>query len=137
MTENINSVNDNNHNYAFKDAQILIAEDEESSFRYIERMLHEAGITVLRAVNGQEAIDITISNENIQLIIMDIKMPVKNGIEATREIKKHKPLLPIIATTAFMMPGDKQIFQEAGCNDYISKPIKQKELFSMIEKYMV
>jgi CheY-like chemotaxis protein len=134
MTENNNfSLSSDN----LKDIQVLVAEDEESSFRYIEKMLHEVGITVLRAVNGQEAIDITNSNENIQLIIMDIKMPVKNGIEATREIKKLKPLLPIVATTAFMMPGDRQIYQEAGCNDYISKPIKQKELFMMIEKYVL
>jgi CheY-like chemotaxis protein len=134
MTENNNfSLSSDN----LKDIQVLVAEDEESSFRYIEKMLHEVGITVLRAVNGQEAIDITNSNENIQLIIMDIKMPVKNGIEATREIKKLKPLLPIIATTAFMMPGDRQIYQEAGCNDYISKPLKQKELFLMIEKYVL
>lgn len=137
MVDYINPEEKYDTRFSYKNAQVLVAEDEESSFRYIERMLHEAGINVLRAVNGQEAVDIIKSNDHIQLIIMDIKMPVKNGIEATREIKKLKPLLPVIATTAFMMPGDRQIFQEAGCNEYISKPIKQKELFSVIEKYLV
>jgi CheY-like chemotaxis protein len=87
-------------------------------------------------VNGKEAVDIVSSNTGIQLVLMDIKMPVMNGIQATKEIKQIRPELPVIATSAFAMPGDKQIFKDAGCEDYLSKPVKADLLISLIRKYI-
>jgi len=116
--------------------KILVAEDEESNFRYIERLLKKTGFDLLRANNGLEAVEYVELDANINLILMDIKMPVMNGVEATREIKKLKPNIPIIATTAFAIPGDREIFLQAGCDDYIPKPIRAGELIDMIIRYL-
>jgi len=112
--------------------KILVAEDEESNFRYIEKLLKKAGFDLLRANNGLEAVEYIELDAKINLILMDIKMPVMNGVEATREIKKLKPEIPIIATTAFAIPGDREVFLNAGCDDYIPKPIRAGELIDMI-----
>lgn len=112
--------------------KILVAEDEESNFRYIEKLLKKAGFELLRANNGLEAVEYVEFDNNINLILMDIKMPVMNGVEATREIKKMKPDIPIIATTAFAIPGDREVFLNAGCDNYIPKPIRAGELIDMI-----
>lgn len=116
---------------------ILVADDEDSGFRIFERILNEEGINTIRAVNGREAVDLALSKNDIQIIIMDIKMPVLNGIEASRIIHKSKPQLPIIATSAFAMPGDRRLFIEAGCIDYIPKPIKADVLLSMVKNYIL
>ena len=112
--------------------KILVAEDEESNFRYIEKLLKKAGFELLRANNGLEAVEYVEFDNSINLILMDIKMPVMNGVEATREIKKMKPDIPIIATTAFAIPGDREVFLNAGCDNYIPKPIRAGELIDMI-----
>jgi len=116
--------------------KILVAEDEESNFRYIEKLLKKAGFDLLRANNGLEAVEYVQLDAKIDLILMDIKMPVMNGVEATREIKKMKPGIPIIATTAFAIPGDREIFLKAGCDDYIPNPIRANELIDMIISYL-
>lgn len=116
--------------------RILIAEDEDSGYRVFERILNGEGFDVIRAVNGKEAVEIALSDKYIQLIIMDIKMPELNGVEATRIIHKAVPALPIIATSAFTMPGDKKVYLEAGCIDYIPKPIRSEELISMVKCYV-
>ena len=116
--------------------KILVAEDEESNFRYIEKLLKKAGFDLLRANNGLEAVEYMNLDSNINLILMDIKMPVMNGVEATREIKKIKPGIPIIATTAFAIPGDREVFLKAGCDDYIPKPIRANELIEMIMSHL-
>jgi len=112
--------------------RILVAEDEESNFRYVEKLLRKAGFELLRATNGLEAVEFVNIDPKIDLVLMDIKMPLMNGIEATREIKKRKPQLPIIATTAFAIPGDREVFLKAGCDNYIPKPIRAGNLIDMI-----
>lgn len=114
--------------------KILVAEDEDTGFRVIERILNEYGINSIRATNGKEAVELVDSNPNIDIILMDIKMPVMNGIEAARMIKSKRPDLPIIANSAFAMPGDKQVFKDAGCEEFISKPIDAEQLISLIRK---
>jgi two-component system, cell cycle response regulator DivK len=116
--------------------RILVAEDEESNYRYIEKLLKKAGFDLLRANNGLEAVEYVEVDGKINLILMDIKMPVMNGVEATREIKKMKPQIPIIATTAFAIPGDREVFLKAGCDDYIPKPIRANELIDMIMSHL-
>jgi len=115
---------------------LLIAEDEESNFRYLEMLLKNKGIKVIKAENGYEAIDKIRENNHIDLILMDIKMPEMNGLEATTRIKKMKPNIPIIIQTAYAMQNDEKMSKEAGCDDFITKPIQRDKLLSLIEKWI-
>lgn len=115
---------------------ILIAEDEESNYKYLEMVLKNKGLNLLRAENGFEAIEICKGKTNIDLILMDIKMPGMNGLEATTQIKKLKPKIPIIIQTAHAMHNDEKISHEAGCDDYISKPIKKERLILLIDRWI-
>jgi len=119
-----------------KGKTILIAEDEDNNYELINILLTKCGAKVLRAINGNEAIKILKNNSDIELIFMDVKMPSKNGIEATIEIRKFNKNIPIIAQTAYAQVGDKGNTIDAGCNDYISKPILKNVLFDLIKKYI-
>jgi CheY-like chemotaxis protein/anti-sigma regulatory factor (Ser/Thr protein kinase) len=113
---------------------ILIAEDDDSNYSYAEILLRKDS-KILRANNGQEAVDLCKIHPDITLVLMDIKMPVMNGIEATHIIKSFRNDLPIIAVTAHAQSGDEFKIKEAGCDDYISKPINKTKLLSLIRKY--
>ncbi len=115
---------------------ILIAEDEESNFKFLEILLSNKGINLLRAENGYEAIEICKEHKQIDLILMDIKMPGMSGLEATMKIKQIKPEIPIIIQTAYAMQNDEKECIEAGCDDYIAKPIKKEKLFSILAKWI-
>ena len=115
---------------------ILLAEDDQVSFMVMKRMLVKENFEVLQSVDGLDTIEMLHNNPHISLILMDIKMPILNGFEATREIRKFNKTIPIIAQTAYALSGDREKSLEAGCNDYISKPIRQADLISMIRKYM-
>ena len=131
--EKLKEIKDNMSNFAHK--TILIAEDDKTSFEYLGIISSEIGIsTILWAQNGEEAIEICKENSNIDLVLMDIKMPVMNGIEATRAIKRFNPQLPIISQTAHAIAGDQEKSLEAGCDDYITKPINEAELLEKYEK---
>jgi len=113
---------------------VLVAEDEDPNFYYLEEVLSCLGINVLRAENGIEAIEKYKSNK-IDFILMDINMPKMNGYEAVAEIRKLDGNIPIIAQTAFAMKEDRLNAIDSGCTDYIAKPINRHELRKMIEKY--
>ncbi|PKP43398.1 MAG: hypothetical protein CVT93_00385 [Bacteroidetes bacterium HGW-Bacteroidetes-10] len=114
---------------------LLLAEDDDPSYLLLKAILKKTGIEIIRAKNGVEAVKFALEREDINMILMDINMPEMNGLDATRLIKEKKPHLPIIAQTAYSISGDKEKTLEAGCDNYISKPIRKAELFSMIEKY--
>ncbi len=114
---------------------ILVADDVESVYLYMKAILRKTNARLIWAKNGQEAIDICKENKNISLVLMDIQMPVMNGLEATRLIKLFRNDLPIIAQTAYALKGDKEMSLNAGCDDYIAKPIDTKVLFTTIEKH--
>ncbi|MBN2347479.1 MAG: PAS domain S-box protein [Bacteroidales bacterium] len=114
---------------------ILVAEDDDFSYLYLSDVLGKTGANILRAKDGQETLDIVFSNPDIQLVLMDIKMPLIDGYEVTRRIRKKYPNLFIIAQTAFASEEDHRKSLEAGCNDYISKPIKYRELIEKIRKF--
>lgn len=120
----------------WKNNTILIAEDEDSNYRMLKMALKRTNIHILRAENGKEAIEICKSNRKINLVLMDLKMPELNGIDATREIKKIRPELPIIAQTAYAMSEDKKTTLNVGCVDYLTKPIKRNVLISTLNKYL-
>lgn len=117
---------------------ILVAEDEEVNFLYIEALLHEESgmnCNLIRAKNGKEAVEICMSR-NVDIVLMDIKMPIMNGYEATAKIKSVFPDLPIIAQTAYTSAQDKELAIKYGCNDFISKPIDKDKLIDMIGKQL-
>lgn len=115
---------------------LLIAEDDESNFFVLEVVVKKStGAKVIRATNGQEAVDFCRENPDITLILMDIKMPIMDGLEATKIIKTFRPELPVIAITAYAMSGDEQKALDAGCNDYLSKPVSMKTLVAKLEAF--
>ena len=122
---NINTVPDLNKT-------ILIAEDDYASYLYLERLLSGSDLKIMRTTNGEATVKAVKENPGLNLIIMDIKMPGITGLEATRKIRKFNETVPIIAQTAYALDGDREVIIEAGCNDYISKPVKPGELLKMI-----
>jgi PAS domain S-box-containing protein len=116
---------------------ILIAEDIQSNFHMIQIMLEKMNAVLLYAEDGSQAVDICRNETNIDLVLMDIQMPVMNGYDATREIRNFRPQLPIIALTAFAYEEDKIRCIDAGCNDFISKPIEKYELITLMSKYLI
>ena len=116
---------------------ILVAEDDETNFFYLNALLsREIGSKVLYASNGREAIELFKANPGINLILMDIKMPEIDGLEATRQIKLLKKDVPIIAITAYAMSGDEDKVLAAGCDSYLSKPISRKRLLEKMEEFI-
>ena len=122
--------------YNWKNKVILVAEDEEVNFRFLEAVLSRTEVQLINAVNGRQAIDLVKNINKIDLILMDIKMPEMNGYDATREIKKIRPDIPVIAQTAFSMQNDREKSLEAGCDDYIPKPIDIHNLMSKISHFL-
>ncbi len=115
---------------------ILIAEDEPINFMLLQKMLEKTGYKILWAKNGQEAVDNATNNLNIRLILMDIRMPIMDGIEATRIIRSQKPDLPIVAVTAYTLSNEKIKCKEAGSTDFLSKPVRPAILLPLVEKLM-
>lgn len=115
---------------------ILIAEDDDTSYRLLITSLKKFGVVALRAYNGEEAVDLVNKHKQISLILMDIKMPVMDGLEATKLIKKIRPELPIIAQSAYAFNEDIEKAKEAGCDDHLSKPILSAKLHKILVKYL-
>ncbi|NCA75325.1 MAG: PAS domain S-box protein [Alphaproteobacteria bacterium] len=114
---------------------ILVAEDEESNFFLMDRILKRTGVKLVWAKNGFEAIEMC-NSQHIDLVLMDIRMPLLDGYEATVEIKKEHKTLPIIAQTAYALKGERERSLAAGCDNYLSKPIDSRELLSILGKYL-
>jgi len=122
---------------AAKESLILVAEDDETNFYYLNALLtRETGAKVLHASNGREAIDLFKANPDIDLILMDIKMPEIDGFEATRQIKLLNSDVHIIAITAYAMSGDEDRIIAAGCDGYLSKPLNRKNLLEKIAEFI-
>ena len=120
-----------------KNKTILIAEDDDMNYALLVELLREKNVKILRAITGKEAINICLNNDiEPDLVLMDIKMPDLNGYEATIEIKKHKPHIPIIAQTAYAQAGDEEKSKKAGCDAYITKPIKGILLLEILDRYL-
>ncbi len=116
--------------------KILIAEDEEINYYYLKEVLKKNDARVIWAKNGLEVINLVEANPNIDLILMDIKMPEINGLEAIKYIRLIRPELPIIAQTAYVMDNDKEVCLKAGCVDFLAKPIKPGQLLEMIARHI-
>jgi PAS domain S-box-containing protein len=127
--------NNGSYPYDFKEHTILIAEDIDFSFLYIEAVLRRTGVKILWAQNGKEAIEHVKTNHSIDLILMDMHMPVMNGYEATEVITKLRPEVPVIAQTAFVLPEDMKRCYAAGCTGYLAKPIRKEQLLNTLSEY--
>jgi len=118
-----------------KQLNILIAEDDDSSEKLISILVEKIGKKITNARTGIEAVNVCRNNPDLDLILMDIQMPEMNGYDATREIREFNKNVVIIAQTAYALAGDSNKAIEAGCNDYITKPITKKKLTELISKY--
>lgn len=123
-------------NYEWSNKTVLVVEDENINFRFIEEILKRTQIKVMRAKNGVEAVNITRSNPDISIILMDIKLPLIDGYEATRQIRAFNKDVPIIAQTAFALAGEKEKSLHAGCTDYLAKPLRINDLLEIMSKYL-
>ena len=114
---------------------VLIVEDDDLNLLYMKSVLGIIGCDSIQAINGAEAVDLCKHNPDISIVLMDIRMPVMNGVEATKLIREFKPELPIIATTAYALTGDEHRLLEAGVTDYLAKPINKEKLIDILKKY--
>ncbi len=118
----------------WSDKTILIAEDLKSNYDLLETMLEKTSVNLLWAKNGKEAVNICQKEKGIDLILMDIRMPVMGGYVATSIIKAFKPEIRVIAQTAHALSGEKEKALNAGCDDYITKPFKADKLLEVVGK---
>jgi len=119
-----------------KEKKVLIVEDEETIQRLFKDVLEKVGYKIIIAGDGEQGVQLA-SKEKPDLILMDMQMPIKNGLEATREIKRN-PLtnnIPVVALTALAMKGDEERVRAAGCDDYISKPVQIRTLLEKVASY--
>ena len=122
--------------FDWHDKTILIVEDDKQSYHFLQELLKRTGVNIKRASNGSEAIDICRNDQSLDIVLMDIQMPKMNGYDATREIKKIRKDLPVIAQTAYAMAGDREKSIQAGCDDYITKPLSIESLLPKINQFM-
>ena len=131
--------NYNNSNVAlyqeWGNKNILVVEDVDVNKIFFDAALRRTNATILWAKNGKEAVEMFQGN-NIDLVLMDLQIPIMDGYAATREIKKINPDVPVIAQTAHVMSGEREKCFEAGCNDYLTKPIRLQVLFDTLIRYL-
>jgi CheY-like chemotaxis protein len=114
---------------------ILIVEDDFPSSLYLNKILEKTGATLLNAGDGKEAVDIAFSNPDIDIILMDIQLPVLDGYMATARIREFRKDIIIIAQTAYGLLGEREKIIDSGFNDYLVKPILSKNLIEKLESY--
>jgi PAS domain S-box-containing protein len=118
--------------YNWSDYHILVAEDEQNNYMFIEEALKKTGANIIWAQDGAIAVEHVKNNPKIDIVLMDIKMPNMDGYEATKEIKKIRKELPVIAQTAYAMSNERNLSIQAGCDEYLTKPIRPKKLLKKI-----
>jgi len=119
-----------------KEFKILIVEDDETSTALIIAMLRRFRNVILKAKNGLDAVNLCRLNPDIDIVLMDIQMPIMNGFNATKQIRQFNKEIIIIAQTAFALAGDREKALQAGCNDYLAKPINREMLIEKIFKHL-
>jgi CheY-like chemotaxis protein len=111
---------------------ILIGEDEMVNFKLLEMILLKTKVRILHGKTGVEVLELFKSNPDVSLILMDIKMPEMDGIEATNEIRKLNNTIPIIAQTAYALEDERVKCMNTGFNEYITKPINRRQLITLM-----
>ncbi len=120
----------------WSDKTILIAEDVPANYMLIEAILSRTGIRLIWARDGQEAVDKCLENDQIDLVLMDIQMPVLNGLEATRAIKRVRNHIPVLAQTAFTYNYEEEAIRAAGISKVLTKPIRPEILMTSIQEFL-
>jgi CheY-like chemotaxis protein len=120
----------------WQDKVILIAEDEKINFLFLKAVFKKTEAKIIWARNGEEVIDICEKEKKIDIVLMDIKMPGIDGYEATRKIKEKYPNITVIAQTAYNLSEDRDRAYEAGCDSFLAKPIKPKNLMATVKKFI-
>ncbi len=116
--------------------KLLIVEDDEMSFLYLNHLLLLTGGEIVREKSGLDALELYRSNPGFDLILMDLQLPDMDGKKVTREIRNHDSFIPIIAQTADKSPLEKELALEAGCTEVITKPFSPEEFFEVIGRYI-
>lgn len=117
--------------------KILIAEDDEISYKLLEKILSEDRFTIIHVWNGEDAVCVMRNNPEISMILMDLRMPLTDGLEAAKKIRQFNKSVKIIAITINAFSIDKEIALKSGCDDYILKPVDKKTLINTIKKHLV
>jgi PAS domain S-box-containing protein len=119
--------------YKWPDKTILIGEDEDLNYKFLEKVLDNTGVKIIWGTNGKEVIELFKENPDIDLVLLDVKMPILDGYEVIKEIRKTNKDIHVVAQTAYAMTGDKEKLINSGFNNYISKPIKLELLMEIID----
>lgn len=126
----------NVNEYEWEGKTVLIAEDITSNYNFLRLLLKRSKIEIIWVENGQDALTEVQNNDKVDLLLLDINLPIMNGYEAAEAIKKIRPGLPIIAQTAYALEGDREKALIAGCDDYIPKPIVISTLLRKMNSYL-
>lgn len=132
----MNNSDFNINNYIWEGKNVLIAEDILSNYNFLRMLLKKSKVNVLWVENGRDAVETALGNDSIDLVLLDINLPILNGYEVVKQIKAKKPNLPVIAQTAYALGGDREKSLAAGCDDYVSKPISISVLLKKINSYL-
>ncbi|OYT17842.1 MAG: response regulator [Bacteroidetes bacterium 4572_77] len=125
------------NNYNWKGKTVLIVEDITSNYNFLRLLLKRTQIEIIWVDNGKDALVKVNEEAKIDLVLLDINLPIMNGYDAARSIKKNHPELPIIAQTAYALEGDKEKSLAAGCDDYIPKPIVISSLLDKMNGFLL
>jgi PAS domain S-box-containing protein len=120
----------------FRNEHILIAEDDDYSFQYLKEILNPFNLRITRTTTGTETIHAVLKDNSIDLVIVDIQLPEIDGLTATKKIREQKKLIPIIAQTAYAFSDDRRKSLEAGCNEYVSKPVQPEKLINTMHQLL-
>jgi len=123
------------YEYDFSNKVILVVEDNHISFKLISAVLSQVQAVVVHASNGRKAIELCEADTHYDLVLMDVQLPEVNGLEATRKIKRMRPDLVVIATTANAYAEDELACKQAGCDGFIPKPLQFKKLFELMQSF--
>ncbi len=115
---------------------VLVAEDDDISYAYLEVLLSFENCVIMRTTDGEQTVETVKNHPEIELVLMDLRMPVMDGIAATYEIRSFNKKIPIIAQTAYVFESDQIEAINAGCSEYISKPVRKNEFLKKIRKYL-
>ena len=121
----------------WKGKSILVVEDDQMNFNYIDILLKPTKANVLHAEDGLKAVELCKQHPGIDVVLMDIRLPVLNGLEATRQILDLRSGLPVIAQTAYAAADDKKAAFNAGCCEFLAKPIRANEMLELLKKYII
>lgn len=125
-----------NQNIDWSGITILIVEDTDINNNYFKAAFKHTNASIVFTQNGKEALDYLNQNHNVDLILMDIYMPVMNGYETTSTIKSKWPYIPIIMQTAYNLNGQEELSYISGCDEFLTKPIPHKKLISTVSNLL-